>query len=216
MPPGGPLSPLRLSRPIGDRRRSGDPTPGAGRPPSRGEPNKVSESRLVPCSRRGARAVEWCGLENRRGPKGPPWVRIPPPPLSEADSRPPPLPRPRARRRSGSWRHPPSLSRRTELQIRCRNGIAPSVETPLVSEADNSGASQSTAPPCREMRGLRRDAASESAARAGARRWRCALSQRVVPRKLGAASRPSRDSSALGSGREGQTARSQPNRHRWV
>ena len=31
--------------------------------------------------RRGARVADWGGLENRCGSYGPPWVRIPPPPL---------------------------------------------------------------------------------------------------------------------------------------
>ena len=41
-----------------------------------------ASSKLAGASRRGAGVVERGGLENRWGPLGPSWVRIPPPPLS--------------------------------------------------------------------------------------------------------------------------------------
>src|SRR5579864_2268580 len=50
--------------------------------------NKVtmSAATLVP-ARRGGRAVECGGLENRFGPLGPTRVQIPPPPLNQPQSR---------------------------------------------------------------------------------------------------------------------------------
>src|SRR5919201_7063313 len=78
---GGPLSPPARLRPrarasqhcsLGLRRASDEPEP--------------RRSEVTCISRRGGRAVECGGLENRFGPLGPTRVQIPPPPPDSAET----------------------------------------------------------------------------------------------------------------------------------
>jgi len=74
---GSPIA-THLCRWISDR-----PTTNKSAPQALDDPKGDSDDEDASAKRSwwGARAVEWTGLENRRGPSGSPWVRIPPPPL---------------------------------------------------------------------------------------------------------------------------------------